>query len=172
MTIRLRVELFWRCQPGPQLIGSDSERIAYRDLGVEQLGAVYETLLDYEPRLSSRGVERRSSRSTVVELVRGSGTRKATGSFYTPLPIADYLIRRTLGPLVKDVEPERILQLRVVDPAMGSAGHFSLRLVDTLRMPTRRHCSVAADATPATLGNENGWRFDEWLLSGVYAAST
>jgi Eco57I restriction-modification methylase len=96
------------------------ERIAYRDLGVEQLGAVYETLLDYEPRLSSRGVERRSSRSAVVELVRGSGTRKATGSFYTPLPIADYLIRRTLGPLVKDVEPERILQLRVVDPAMGS----------------------------------------------------
>src|SRR5207237_2584529 len=26
------------------------ERIAYRDLGVEQLGAVYETLLDYVPR--------------------------------------------------------------------------------------------------------------------------
>jgi Eco57I restriction-modification methylase len=96
------------------------ERIAYRDLGVEQLGAVYETLLDYEPRLAPQNEERRSSRSAVVELVRGSGTRKATGSFYTPLPIADYLIRRTLGPLVKDVEPERILQLRVIDPAMGS----------------------------------------------------
>ncbi len=31
------------------------ERIAYRDLGVEQLGAVYETLLDYEPRVE-RGI--------------------------------------------------------------------------------------------------------------------
>ena len=28
------------------------ERIAYRDLGVEQLGAVYETVLDYEPRIA------------------------------------------------------------------------------------------------------------------------
>src|SRR5207342_3651682 len=34
------------------------ERIAYRDLGVEQLGAVYETVLDYEPQ-----IERDSSAS-------------------------------------------------------------------------------------------------------------
>jgi len=86
------------------------ERIAYRDLGVEQLGAVYETLLDYEPR-----VERH-----VVTLESGSGIRKATGTFYTPQPIADYLVRRTLGPLVRDATPDTILQLRIVDPAMGS----------------------------------------------------
>ena len=86
------------------------ERIAYRDLGVEQLGAVYETLLDYEPRIA-RGA---------VSLEPGSGVRKATGTFYTPQPIADYVVRRTLGPLVRDAGPEQILQLRVVDPAMGS----------------------------------------------------
>jgi hypothetical protein len=86
------------------------ERIAYRDLGVEQLGAVYETLLDYEPQ-----VDRGS-----VSLHTGSGVRKATGTFYTPQPIADYLVRRTLGPLVYDAAPDRILQLRIVDPAMGS----------------------------------------------------
>jgi hypothetical protein len=89
---------------------SGRERIAYRDLGVEQLGAVYETLLDYMPRISSAG----------VTLVAGSGLRKATGTFYTPLPIADYLIRRTLGPLVANAPSERILRLRIVDPAMGS----------------------------------------------------
>ena len=86
------------------------ERIAYRDLGVEQLGAVYETLLDYEPR-----VDRRS-----ISLQPGSGVRKATGTFYTPQPIADYVVRRTLGPLVRDATPDQILRLRVVDPAMGS----------------------------------------------------
>ena len=86
------------------------ERIAYRDLGVEQLGAVYETLLDYEPRVAGGS----------VSLEPGSGVRKATGTFYTPQPIADYLVRRTLGPLVRDAAPERILQLRIVDPAMGS----------------------------------------------------
>ena len=81
-----------------------------RDLGVEQLGAVYETLLDYEPR-----VERGS-----VSLQPGSGVRKATGTFYTPQPIADHLVRRTLAPLVRGLSPDRIVQLRVVDPAMGS----------------------------------------------------
>src|SRR4051812_11376818 len=86
------------------------ERIAYRDLGVEQLGAVYETLLDYEPR-----VERGR-----VSLEPGSGVRKATGTFYTPQPIADHLVRRTLAPLVRGLSPDRIVQLRVVDPAMGS----------------------------------------------------
>ena len=86
------------------------ERIAYRDLGVEQLGAVYETLLDYEPK-----VERGS-----LSLQTGSGVRKATGSFYTPQPIADYLVRSTIGPLVRDAAPDRILQLRIVDPSMGS----------------------------------------------------
>ena len=86
------------------------ERIAYRDLGVEQLGAVYETLLDYEP----------TGHGDAVRLECGSGIRKATGTFYTPQPIADYLVRRTLAPLVRDAAPAQILELRVVDPAMGS----------------------------------------------------
>jgi hypothetical protein len=100
------------------------ERIAYRDLGVEQLGAVYETLLDYEPRVAAppprtpRG--RRHESRPLVSLEPGSGVRKATGTFYTPQPIAEYLIRRTIGPLVRDASPDRILGLRIVDPAMGS----------------------------------------------------
>jgi N-6 DNA Methylase/Eco57I restriction-modification methylase len=94
------------------------ERIAYRDLGVEQLGAVYETLLDYEPRLSPATAGRRNG--VTVTLETGSGVRKSTGTFYTPQPMADYLVRRALGPLVRHLPPDRILQLRVVDPAMGS----------------------------------------------------
>ncbi len=96
------------------------ERIAYRDLGVEQLGAVYETLLDYEPRVACRPLSRGAPRNAVVTLEPGSGVRKATGTFYTPQPIAHYLVRRTLGPLVEGVPSEQILQLRIVDPAMGS----------------------------------------------------
>jgi hypothetical protein len=140
-------------RPSPDRAGRG--RIAYRDLGVEQLGAVYETLLDYEPhvrpaarpgipdcttedpaerspnpvralkppchqrplRSPARG---RHRLQMVVTLEPGSGTRKATGTFYTPQPIADYLVRRTLGPLVADLTAESVLRLRVVDPAMGS----------------------------------------------------
>ena len=99
---------------------SGRERIAYRDLGVEQLGAVYETLLDYEPRVTSAPPPRRRASRPVVALEPGSGVRKATGTFYTPQPIAEYLIRRTIGPLVRGASPDRILALRIVDPAMGS----------------------------------------------------
>ncbi len=51
---------------------------------------------------------------------QGPGVRKATGTFYTPQPIADYLVRRTIGPLTRDARAEEILRLRIVDPAMGS----------------------------------------------------
>ena len=77
--------------------GAGRERIAYRDLGVEQLGAVYETLLDYEPAVENGAVALRA----------GSGIRKATGTFYTPQPIADYLVRRTLASTTGNVSRRR-----------------------------------------------------------------
>ena len=105
----------------PAVDGTGREPIAYRDLGVEQLGAVYEALLDYEPRVvpeppSSRGPRVRPR----VRLERGSLARKATGSFYTPQLIPHYLVCQTLGPLVRDRSPDQILALKVLDPAMGS----------------------------------------------------
>lgn len=88
------------------------ERISYADLGVEQLGGVYERILDYEP-----GVE--SGRSGAITL-RPAERRRTTGTFYTPRALAEYLVRRTLAPLVDGAPPERILSLRILDPAMGS----------------------------------------------------
>ena len=103
--------------------GRGRERIAYRDLGVEQLGAVYETLLDYEPQ--SRPIAGRRSPSGphpqfAVSLERGSSARKTTGSFYTPQPIAQYLVRQTIRPLVTGRTANEILSLKVLDPSMGS----------------------------------------------------
>lgn len=92
--------------PGPR----GRERIAYADLGVEQLGAVYERVLEYEPaRLDMR-----------PGLARTSVERKSTGSFYTPRAMAEFLVRRALHPLVAGRSSDEILALRVVDPAMGS----------------------------------------------------
>jgi hypothetical protein len=85
-------------------------RIAYGDLGVEQLGAVYERVLEYEP-LRTKGA---------LTLARTSCERKATGSFYTPRSITEFLVRRTLHPLIDGRTADEILNLRVLDPAMGS----------------------------------------------------
>jgi hypothetical protein len=84
-------------------------RIAYHDLGVEQLGSVYERVLEYEPH-----------RGAAPALARTSRERKNTGSFYTPRSITEYLVRRTLEPLVTNRSAADILRLRILDPAMGS----------------------------------------------------
>jgi hypothetical protein len=101
-------------RPAPD--GEGRERVSYRDLGVEELGGVYERLLDYAPHVRHD----RRGRAHDVSLRPGSGVRKATGTFYTPRSIAGYLLRDTLAPLVRGASPERILSLRVLDPAMGS----------------------------------------------------
>jgi hypothetical protein len=140
-----RAVLALATRPAPD--GDGREPIAYRDLGVEQLGAVYETLLDYEPRIATTpevGVGR-------VTLERGSGLRKATGTFYTPQPIAQYLVRRTLGPLVDEASPERILELKVVDPAMGS-GAFLVAACEYLAHAYETALIRAGGCHPADLG--------------------
>jgi hypothetical protein len=99
------------------------EEIGYDDLGVEQLGAVYERVLDVPPgrqpspavaRATPRGRDR-GSRQT-----RHADRRKQSGTFYTPRALAEFVVRRTLAPLVEGSSADRILALRVVDPAMGS----------------------------------------------------
>lgn len=110
-------------------------RIAYADLGVEQLGAVYERVLEYETvRTNGR-----------LALERTSAARKATGSFYTPRSLTDFLVRRTLYPLVSRRSAADILSLRIVDPAMGS-GAF---LVSA--------CRYLAEAVERALIDEGAW---------------
>lgn len=85
-----------------------------------------------------------------VYLVADSGERKATGSYYTPEYLVEHIVENALEPLVDDVRQdivgrsgsdhergsaeefaERICELTVLDPAMGS-GHFLTSAVDYL----------------------------------------
>jgi hypothetical protein len=111
--------------------GGRRERVSFGDLGVEQLGAVYESVLDYEPLVTARDVRARdrgeagaphaaSGAGPCVTLVSRGEIRKSSGTFYTPRAITEYLVRHTLRPLVENAGAEEILRLRVLDPAMGS----------------------------------------------------
>lgn len=60
--------------------------------------------------------------------VPGTG-RKGSGSFYTPLPLVQDLVRHALDPLVEGKTAAEIENLRVLDAACGSA-HF---LVEAMR---------------------------------------
>jgi hypothetical protein len=90
--------------------GKARQRVIYRDLDVEQLGAVYEQVLDYAPAPGDAS----------LRLERTGDARKSSGSFYTPREVTAFLVRRTLQPLVDGRSAGEILQLRVLDPAMGS----------------------------------------------------
>jgi hypothetical protein len=117
----------------PARTGGGRARIAYRDLGVEQLGAVYESILDYRPQLlpveaptgagarpKTAAAPGRPAPRPEIRLVAGRAARKATGTFYTPRSITTHLVGRTLAPLVSGASPDQVLSLRIVDPAMGS----------------------------------------------------
>jgi hypothetical protein len=109
-------------------------RIAYRDLDVEQLGAVYERVLEYEPSVSGP-----------VVLTRTREVRKSSGTFYTPRAVTAFLVRRTLEPLVDSRDADGILKLRVLDPAMGS-GAFLVAA-----------CRYLASAVEQALIREGRW---------------
>ena len=103
-------------------------RISYHDLGVEQLGSVYERVLEHEPAATAR---RSCSRARRRE-------RKTTGSFYTPQALTEFLVRRTLTPLVEGRTADEILELRVVDPAMGSGAFLVAACVFLADAASRR----------------------------------
>jgi len=98
--------------------------VDYRNLGAEELGGVYESLLGLTPQISADGV-----RFTFAEFA--GSERKTSGSYYTPDSLVQCLLDSALDPVVMqatenkpaaDVE-KAILDLKVCDPAVGS-GHF------------------------------------------------
>ena len=125
--------------------------VNYRDMSVQQLGSIEERLLEQEPVLDEEGR---------IHIRPNPYARKDSGSFYTPQDLVDLILDQTLGPLVEDrlaafearaeelrsdrgpkaarlaelrgLDPaEAVLDLKVLDPAMGS-GHFLVSAVDFL----------------------------------------
>ncbi|GAA1007996.1 Eco57I restriction-modification methylase domain-containing protein [Streptomyces thermogriseus] len=124
--------------------------VDYRHLDAEELGSVYESLLELEPKHSA------TDRS--FELIEVAGnSRKTTGSYYTPSSLIECLLDTTLDPVIDDAvkrgeqrateannpDPtddivDELLSLKVCDPACGS-GHF---LVASARRIAKRVASV------------------------------
>jgi hypothetical protein len=103
-------------------------RVNWRDMGPDELGYVYEGLLELVPQITKDG---RSFSFAGADESRGHA-RKTTGSYYTPDELVQVLLRSALDPVVKrtvDAHPDRpvdaLLDLAIVDPACGS-GHFLL----------------------------------------------
>lgn len=101
--------------------GQSRRVVDYKNLGAEELGSVYESLLELHPDLNAEA-------ATFELKVAAGSERKKTGSYYTPTSLISCLLDSALDPVLREAagkpQPEAaILTLKVVDPACGS-GHF------------------------------------------------
>lgn len=107
-------------------------RINYRDMDTEELGSVYESLLELIPELSVEGTWSFGFQGDNDESGSTGHARKLTGSYYTPDSLVQELIQSALVPVLEErlkanpTDPrEALLAISVCDPACGS-GHFLL----------------------------------------------
>lgn len=107
--------------------GNQLRRVNYSALDVEELGSVYESLLDYEPRIDFGDGERKFELKLSME-------RKSSGSYYTPPELVQTLLESALEPVMeerlrtaksKEEKIEALLGMKICDPSCGS-GHFLL----------------------------------------------
>ena len=132
-------------------VAGERRFVNYRDMSVQQLGSIYERLLEREPVRDDTGK---------IVIRPNVYARKDSGSFFTPQELVDLIVDRTLKPLAEErlaafeekstelksdrrpkaeryaelrkLDPaEAVLDLKVLDPAMGS-GHFLVTAVDFL----------------------------------------
>ncbi|WP_051914629.1 Eco57I restriction-modification methylase domain-containing protein [Thermorudis peleae] len=128
-------------------------RINYAALDVEELGSVYESLLDHAPVLDLAASE-------PFSFVQGQGLeRKSTGSYYTPPELVRELVASALEPVLaarlrgkktKDEQEQVILSLKVCDPAAGS-GHFLLAAARRLARELARVRTGEQEPAPETV---------------------
>ena len=108
--------------------------IDYRNLGPEELGSIYESLLELHPQINVAA--RQFALATA-----GGNERKTTGSYYTPTSLINALLDSALDPVLNEAiskphpptpspkgegelsAEQRLLNLKICDPACGS-GHF------------------------------------------------
>ncbi|MBC8359288.1 MAG: Eco57I restriction-modification methylase domain-containing protein [Candidatus Aminicenantes bacterium] len=90
-------------------------------IGVELLGSIYERYLGKTIRVTPKR----------VKIEEKPEVRKAGGVYYTPQYIVDYIVKNTVGKVIKGKTPKQIEKIKILDPACGS-GSFLLTAFQTL----------------------------------------
>lgn len=134
------------------IVDKDGRRtVDYRNLGSEELGGVYEQLLELHPEINPTAPN--ADKRFLLEVSAGN-ERKTSGSHYTPDSLVQVCLDTALEPLLaerlagkKGPEAEKtILALKVVDTAVGS-GHFLIGAAH--RMAKRLAAVRTGDTEPS-----------------------
>ena len=96
-------------------------------IDADVLGTVYEQYLSHVLKKTEKR----------AKLTENKMHRKEYGIYYTPIYIVDYIVRSTLGELLKD-KKVNVEKIRVLDPACGS-GSFLIKAFDVLNEHYQRN---------------------------------
>ena len=149
LTNRELLNAFWHLGMYREDERSPWHRINYAALDVEELGSVYESLLEFHPVFIEKDGELN------FDLVYGT-ERKSTGSYYTPPELVQELIKSALVPVIEDrlkkatSKEDALLSIRVLDPACGS-GHFLLAAARRLGRELAKTRTGEDEPTPESL---------------------
>jgi len=116
-----------------------SNRINYANLAIDELGSVYESLLDYEPKLARENftLSKREIKRGEFYLDDRGTDRKTTGSYYTDSRLVAQLIESALVPVIQNALKDKttqaekeaaLLNLKVADIACGSGAFICAAL--------------------------------------------
>lgn len=136
--------------------GEPLTRVNWRDMGSEELGGIYESLLELTPQLAHDNRH--------FSFLEGSATkgnaRKTSGSYYTPDSLVQELLDSALEPVVAkclasyggtlasgEAAAQALLSITVCDPACGS-GHFILAAARRLATHLARVQTEGSQPTP------------------------
>ena len=125
--------------------------VNWQTLDAEELGSVYESLLELHPRLHRESTEFKLE-------ARPGHERKTSGSYYTPAPLVECLLKQALDPVLercvagksRDAAVAAILDLKVCDPACGS-GHFLVAAARRIARTLASYRSQESEPTPREL---------------------
>ena len=92
------------------------------------LGAMYENYIGHVLRESEEG----------IKILTDEKIRKSFGIYYTPEYVVDYIVKNTVGEILKDKKPEEVSKIRILDPACGS-GSFLIKAFDYLKEYYEEH---------------------------------
>jgi len=131
--------------------GKSYQQIPYNYFSPRQLGSIYESFLEFrldtateemfffkDQWLPKRKLKEGTNTNKLPHVKKGglfftpdNEERKATGSYYTPDYVVQYIVSRTLDPILEEASSKQLLQVQLCDPAMGS-GHFLSAAVNYL----------------------------------------
>jgi len=135
-----------------------TRRVDYRNMGAEELGSIYESLLELHPEINTE------SAHFQLEVLAGH-ERKTTGSYYTPTELINELLDSALEPVVRravaeartkartneenpqEAAEQALLDLKVCDPASGS-GHFLIAAAHRMARHLSRIRTGEEEAAP------------------------